>query len=301
MLERKRFHRGAQAGRWSEPDEEKLDRALVAGLLLQTILDGPEAPDADLTGPGAVKARLKYNLAIHLAGRVSLDHFRSLISNLERWFSYYYPLVSPALAPEQAVPDEGGSLGLPGDAVTPHILKEAELQNWLDSRVREVLPQRPHRKLNCAKLLEFLRRTRGGWFRLRDFEAHCGIDRKTAWEYLKKLKEVGLLVHNGERSSAVRYCLAERFLTAQARDLRREIARVLDDLSPALIRQVADGLVATGGAAFWEQQWRAPLSEVKRREILARLEAAGLLKTVARTVGGRMLCLAGDWRQEADE
>jgi hypothetical protein len=301
MQERKRFNRGAQAARWSEPDEEKLDRALVAGLLLQTILDGPEAPDPDLTGPGAVKARLKYNLAIHLAGRVSLDHFRSLISNLERWFSYYYPLVSPALAPEQAVPDEAGTLGLPADVVPPHILKEAELQNWLDSRVREVLPQRPHRKLNPAMLLEFLRRTRGGWFRLRDFEAHCGIDRKTAWEYLKKFKEVGLLVHNGERSSAVRYCLADRFLTVQARDLRREIARILDDLSPGLSRQVADGLIATGGAAFWEQQWRAPLSEGRRREILGRLEAAGLLQIVARTVGGRMLCLTGDWRKGAED
>jgi hypothetical protein len=301
MQERKRFNRGAQAARWSEPDEEKLDRALVAGLLLQTILDGPEAPDPDLTGPGAVKARLKYNLAIHLAGRVSLDHFRSLIRNLERWFSYYYPLVSPALAPEQAAPDEAGTLGLPADVVPPHILKEAELQNWLDSRVREVLPQRPHRKLNPAMLLEFLRRTRGGWFRLRDFEAHCGIDRKTAWEYLKKLKEVGLLVHNGERSSAVRYCLADRFLTVQARDLRREIARILDDLSPGLSRQVADGLIATGGAAFWEQQWRAPLSEGRRREILGRLEAAGLLQIVARTVGGRMLCLTGDWRKGAED
>jgi hypothetical protein len=277
-----------------------LDRVLVAGLLLETMLDGPEAPEADQARPGAVKARLKYKLAICLAGQVSLDHFRSLISNLERWFSYYYPLVSPALAPEPALPDIRGSLGLPADAVAAPILKEAELRNWLDSRVRELLPQRPHRKLNAAKLLEFLRRTRGGWFRLRDFEAHCGIDRKTAWEYLKKLKEAGLLVHNGERSSAVRYCLAERFLTVQARDWRREITRVLDDLSPALTRQVADGLLATGGAAFWEQQWRAPLSAVQRREILARLEAAGLLKTVARTVGGRMWCLAGDWRQGAD-
>jgi hypothetical protein len=301
MQGRIRFIRGARAGRWPEAEQERLDRVLVAGLLLETMLDGPEAPDADQARPGAVKARLKYKLAIYLAGRVSLDHFRSLISNLERWFSYYYPLVSPALAPEQAVPDAGGSLGLPVDVVAPHVLEEAELQNWLDSRVRELLPQRPHRKLNPAMLLEFLRRTRGGWFRLRDFEAHCGIDRKTAWEYLKKLKDAGLLVHNGKRSSAVRYCLAERFLTVQARDLRREIARVLDDLSPGLTRQVADGLIATGGAAFWEQQWRAPLSEVQRREILERLTAAGLLTTVAQTVGGRMLCLAGDWRQGTDD
>jgi hypothetical protein len=291
-----------RARRWPGPDQEKLDRALVAGLLLETILDALEAPCHDQARPGAVKARLKYNLAMHLAGRVSLDQFRGLLRLLDRWFPYYYPLVSPALAPAE-VRDEGGTFGLPEIAavVSPNVLREEELKDWLDRQVREILPQRPHRKLNPSLLLEFLRRTRGGWFRLRDFEAHFGIDRKTAWEYLKKLQDVGLLEHNGGRSAAVRYCLAERFLTVQAGDLRQKIAKVLDDLPPGLTQQVADGLIATGGEAFWEQQWRLPPGEVPRREILGRLEAAGVLQAVVRTAGGRMLRLARGWRRGAND
>ena len=54
--------------------------------------------------------------------------------------------------------------------------------------------------------------SRGAGFRLRDFEGHFQVDRKTAWEYVQKLLQAGLLVHNQGHSSAVRYQVAPRFL-----------------------------------------------------------------------------------------
>ncbi|MEJ2069157.1 MAG: hypothetical protein P8X58_01905, partial [Syntrophobacterales bacterium] len=58
----------------------------------------------------------------------------------------------------------------------------------------------------------FLECTAGKWFRLRDFEEHFQMDRKTAWEYAQKLLHAGLLVHNQGHSSAVRYRVEPRFL-----------------------------------------------------------------------------------------
>jgi hypothetical protein len=38
------------------------------------------------------------------------------------------------------------------------------------------------------------------------------VGRKTAWEYVQKLLQAGLLVHNHGHSSAVRYRIAPRYL-----------------------------------------------------------------------------------------
>ncbi len=289
------------AKRWPGPDQEKLDRALVGGLLLETILEVPGSPEDAQSRPLAVKALLKHNLATHLAGRVTLDQFRTLVRNLDRWFPYYYPLLTPAGSGSE----EGGAAGAAPilqevyPAAFPGFLREEALQDWLDRHVQELLPHRPHRKLKADKLQDFLRRTQGGWFRVKDFQTHFLIDRKTAWEYLQKLLAAGLLGHNGGRSAAVRYCLADYFLAVQAGALRRKMGEVLAELPPALALQLADWLIATGGEAFWEEQWRAPVSEVRRREILSRLKAAGVLQVVVQTGSNRMLRLHRHWLQNA--
>jgi hypothetical protein len=43
-----------------------------------------------------------------------------------------------------------------------------------------LLPRRRHRKLHRQGLGEFLRQTRGGWFKVKDFERYFSIDGKTA-------------------------------------------------------------------------------------------------------------------------
>ncbi len=83
-MEGRRSFTGAweAANRGPGPDQEKLDRALVAGLLLDTMLDEPGAPGDAVSQPLAVKARLQRSLVTHLAGRVTLDHFRTLVRNV---------------------------------------------------------------------------------------------------------------------------------------------------------------------------------------------------------------------------
>jgi hypothetical protein len=288
------------ASRSPGPDQENLDRALVAGLLLDTMLDGPGPPGEFRSQPLAVKARLQRNLVAHLAGRVTLDHFRALVLNLDRWFPYYYPLISPALAgggPASAASQAPWrSEAAPG--ASARALREEALKNWLGRRVQELLPHRPHRKLHPDKLREFLRRTQGRWFRVKDFQSHFQIDRKTAWEYLQKLLAAQLLGHNGERSAAVRYCLADRFLVVRAGALRQKAAAVRGDLPLALARAVADWLITTGGEAFWEEQWRGLHPGAQGRQILVRLEAAGVLRVVAQRGASRLLQLSRHWLQD---
>ncbi len=281
---------------WPGTDQENLDRALVAGLLLEVILDGTESPDHHQSQGRAVKARLQHRLATRLAGRVTLDHFRALIHNLDSWFPHYYPLLAPAGA--------GGGRDQGWDCSRPEAhpascrspLREEVLEAWLSGPAREMLPSRPHRKVSPALLPDFLRRTRGGMFRIKDFESYFGIDRKTAWEYLQKLQAAGLLCHNGERSAAVRYCLADRFLRVRAAALRRQMGETLGDLPRPLAVQAADWLIATGGEAFWENQWQG-WPDRQRRKIIAALQTARILRVAARTSGGQLLRLAGQWRQ----
>ena len=288
------------ANRGPGPDQEKLDRALVAGLLLDTMLDGPVAPEDARSQPLTVKARLQRSLVTHLAGRVTLDHFRTLVRNLDRWFPYYYPLVFPAIAAS----DHRGAAGeaLCGSEAAAlggaRALREEALKNWLGSRVQELLPHRPHRKLHPDKLRDFLRRTQGRWFRVKDFQSHFQVDRKTAWEYLQKLLAAQLLDHNQERSAAVRYCLADPFLVVRAGALRQKAAEVRGDLPLALARAAADWLITTGGEPFWEDQWRGGHHGAQRQQILVRLKAAGVLRVVVQRGSSRMLQLARHWLKD---
>ena len=73
--------------------QEKLDRALVAGLILEVVLDQADLPANPQARQRLVKTRIQDYLVRHLAGRVSLDRFRTLAQNLDGWFDFYYPLL----------------------------------------------------------------------------------------------------------------------------------------------------------------------------------------------------------------
>ncbi len=174
------------------------------------------------------------------------------------------------------------------------VLQEELLEIWL-GRLTAVLPHRSHRKLNEAKLLNFLEITRGGWFRLKDFEIHFGVDRKTAWEYLQKFLETGLLCHNLGRSTAVRYCLNPRFLVVESDTLRLGVALALWEMPEALAAEVADGLIATGGEAFEEEAWLKRLPPSRAQSIMDILIAADVVEVISRSDAGRLFRLHPRW------
>jgi hypothetical protein len=278
--------------------EEKLDRALVAGLMLEVILETAGSPADPQTRRHLVKNRLKDTLVTHLAGRVTLDRFHHLLRQLDHWFPMYYPLITsgagqgpgPAPAPGQAAP-------APAPPCRP-ALRADRLRAWFKEEARDLLPRRPHRKLDQDKLWEFLIPTQGGWFRLKDFEQHFGVDRKTAWEYLQKLLAAGLLRHNQKRSAAVRYGLASSFLVVRADVLEAKIREALAGLPPNLAGQVSGWLIATGGEAFWEEEWHDRLDPPGCRGLMSRLQGAGILQEVDRLGNSRMLQLEGRWLQK---
>ena len=274
--------------------EEKLDRALVTGLMLEVILETSSLPVDPPTLRRLVKARLKDSLAVNLAGRVTLDRFRHLLKGVDIWFPLYYPLTA-AGSPNPPAP-------APAAAPTPtrRALRLDRLRAWLQAEGRDLLPHRPHRKLNQDRLWEFLTGTQGGWFRLLDFTLHFGVDRKTAWEYLHKFLHAGLLRHNRGRSAAVRYALATRFLVVRADALDPEVAAALAGLPPTLVEQASGWLIATGGEAFWEKEWHARLEPSRCRQLITRLKAAGLLAEVCRVGESRMLQLSPRWLRDED-
>lgn len=286
---------------WPRTAEEKLDRALVAGLMLEVILEAPESPGDPQARRHLIKTRLKGTLVSHLAGRVTLDRFRTLVGQLENWFPLYYPLIAPEPAAAAAGPAlEPFPAPSTGAAIARRAVREDFLQDWLDQRAGELLPQRPHRKIHREKLSEFLRRSQGGWFRLRDFQQHFAIDRKTAWEYLQKLRDAGLLSHNRERSAAVRYCLEDRFLVVRTAAVRRRVAEALSPVSPAAAVTVADWLIATGGEPFWDAEWQGRLDAGLLPHVLRALESAGLLEVVCQAAGRRLLRLPQRWLQSPE-
>ncbi len=85
--------------------QEKLDRALVAGLILEVVLDQRDLPDSRQARQRLVKTRIQDYLVQHLAGRVSLDRFRTLAQNLDGWFDFYYPLLVMEGQPAAPKPD----------------------------------------------------------------------------------------------------------------------------------------------------------------------------------------------------
>jgi DNA-binding GntR family transcriptional regulator len=177
-------------------------------------------------------------------------------------------------------------------------VRRALLQEWLAQAAGGILPRRPQRKLAPERLAAFLHGTQGRWFRLKELAAAFDLDRKTAWEYLHKLREAGLLVHNGERSAAVRFRLAERFLRVRLAALERRVARTLPARSRLQPEQVAEWLAATAGEAFWEDAWPERLSAGRRAEIIAALKNAEILELVWQSGRQQLLRLRRHWLQD---
>lgn len=278
------------------PPAGDLDRLLVAGVMMEVVLKERGLPAAGQARRRRVKGLVQDTLVNHLAGWITLDRFRALVGHLDRWVAYYYPLISPDGFPG-ADAHETGPTPAP---LTGAALREELLDRWLH-RHQGMLPRRPHRKFTGEKLREFLRETQGGWFRLKDFEQYFHFDRKTAWEYLRKLARAGLLTHNQKRSSAARYSLAPTFLKVRADTLRARVSLALTDFPPNLSAQAADWLIATGGEPFWAEQVEALLPVKRPQEILARLEAATLLELVCQSGPSKMLRLLPQWLQNAEK
>jgi predicted transcriptional regulator len=291
---------GREAGppgpRWPGREDEKLDRGLVVGLLLEVVLDTAAGLPDSQARRTLVKTRLKHTLVSLLAGAVTLDRFRTLMGRLDHWFALYYPLLSRAGQPPVALESGEGNGPLFPPSSSARVLRDETLENWRQN-TPGLLPSRRPRKLSWGKLKSFLETTRGRWFGVKDFAQHLTVDRKTAWEYLQKLRGAGLLQHNQAHSAAARYCLAARFLVVRAEALRGRLAQELKDWPRALAAQVADGLIATAGEPFWEEDWQVILTPGQRRELLHCLTTAQVLEPVAQSGPNRMLRLRSRWLQ----
>jgi hypothetical protein len=274
---------------------EKLDRALVTGLMLEVILETSSLAVDSQTLRYLVKTRLKDSLAVNLAGQVTLDRFRHLLSQVDIWFPMYYPLTTAGASKAAAATPVQAILAPAAAAPSRRVLRVDRLKSWLQEEGRGLLPHRPHRKVNQDRLWEFLGRTQGGWFRLLDFTRYFGVDRKTAWEYLQKLLHAGLLRHNGARSAAVRYALETRFLVVRADTLEPGVKAALSGLAPNLVVQVSAWLIATGGEAFGEQEWYGRLEAPGCQQIITRLNSAGILEEACQVGESRMLRIGRQW------
>ena len=185
---------------------DTLNRALVTGLVLEAVLENPRLKEESGVQGHRLKACLRSTLASQLAGHMSLASFHSLAQGLEHWFEVMFPLLTNVGLASQPAPP-----ACIAPVAQPKILAEDLWRECLE-RTPGLLPQRRHRKLDREKLRDFLEDTGGNWFCLRDFEECFQIGRKTAWEYVQKLLQAGLLVHNHGNSSAVRYRIAPRYL-----------------------------------------------------------------------------------------
>ena len=278
---------------------EKLDRALVTGLMLEVILETSSLPVDPQTLRHLVKTRLKDSLAVNLAGRVTLDRFRHLLGQVDIWFPLYYPMTTAGSSKATAA-TRVQAIPAPAAAASPsrRVLRVDRLRAWLQEEGRGLLPHRPHRKVNQDRLWEFLGGTQGGWFRLLDFTRYFGVDRKTSWEYLQKFLHAGLLRHNRGRSAAVRYALEIRFLVVRADTLEPGVEAALSGLPPNLAVQVSAWLIATGGEAFGEKEWHGRLEPPRCQQLITRLKSAGLLEEVCQVGEGRMLRIGRRWLRE---
>ncbi len=280
---------------WPNQREERLDRALVAGLMLEVFLETPAAPVDPKIRRRDLKSRLTYSLMTNLSGRITLDRFRALIHRLEDWFPFYYPLLPPLPQAEAGKERPVGRTATPA-GVRPHsLLRQDLLKEWLEKAAGEILPRRPQSKLQPKRLEDFFQLIQGGWFRLKDLAQHFDIDRKTAWEYVQKLQEAGLLIHNQARSAAVRYRLADHFLKIKLAALEQQVALALTSLPSPAAAQVAQGLAATAGDPFWEEHWPISPTASRREEIIASLNQAGILEVVCQFWKRRMLRLPRRW------
>ncbi|MBW1918574.1 MAG: hypothetical protein JRI57_11230 [Deltaproteobacteria bacterium] len=283
--------------------EEKLDRALVAGLILEVMLETPQLPANTKARMQLIKSRLKNYLVQHLAGKVTLDRFRTLNQRLEQWFEYYYPLLDhdpgegrPSYQVKEPVAEYNLAMKKSYPARSRQVFLEEVLDRWLEA-LRPNLPYRRHRKLSLKKLKEFLQQSAGGWFRLGEFERYFGLDRKTAWDYLQQFLQVGLLCHNRKKSAAVRYCVAPQVLKVEADVLRLALSMVLPDWKEEAVEQLGNLLIATGGEPFRKDEWEKHWPPEQLENLLAELIAHDILSLQLAPSGVQAVRLQDRWLQ----
>jgi hypothetical protein len=158
----------------SPSDLDTLNRALVAGLVLEAVLENPCLKEEPGFQGHRLKASLRSTLASQLAGHMSLASFHTLAQGLDHWFEVVFPFLAVA--------------GLAGQPTAPARLSpvaeaqfiEEELFRKCLAMAPGLLPRRRYRKLDREKLQNFLEGTGGDWFCLRDFEEYFQVGRKTA-------------------------------------------------------------------------------------------------------------------------
>jgi len=202
---------------------------MVAGLIMELILANPSLLEKTGSRCHQVKDCLKSALASQLAGLIPLASFHRLAQGLDRWFEFLYPFIARAgiqknrFTPRISSPSPGKCL-LQEDLFVACLEKSPGL-----------LPRRRHRKLSRDKLRRFLENTGGDWFRLLDFVEYFTVDRKTAWEYVHKLLQAGLLMHNQAHSTRCGIVWLLPFSRGQGCRRRTMVGRTLRPMSASRI------------------------------------------------------------------
>lgn len=181
-----------------------LDTTLVAGMFFQVMVEANRLPASTPERVSFVRKRAKDYLVNRLAGQITLSQFYRLLNIIEEKVGLYFEHL------EWTGPKPTPREELPAAPLAPEPVKAEELRQAL---AKLDLPQKGRRKLTPETLWDFLRHTRGGWFKLLDFEARFGVNKKTAWSYLNLLHQKGILQHNHEKANKVRYILAPPFLS----------------------------------------------------------------------------------------
>lgn len=186
-----------------KPRSQTLDTILVAGMFFQVLREAEKLPVSTPERVSFIRHQAKNYLATRLAGQIPLSQFFRLLNLIEENVQSYFEEVRGSWVGPKPLPARAPAAGPPEEAIRAEALRQA----------LEALPLIPkgRRKLTSHALEEFLRETGGNWFRLLDFEAHFGVNKKTAWAYLTQLLQAGILKHNGEKANKVRYMVANSF------------------------------------------------------------------------------------------
>jgi hypothetical protein len=186
------------------PRAQTLDTTLVAGMFFQVLREAEKLPVSTPERVSFIRRQAKSYLATRLAGQIPLSQFFRLLNLIEENVQSYFEEARGSWVGPKTTAPEVPPLPPPADeGIRGEVLRQA----------LEALPLIPkgRRKLTSHILEEFLRETRGSWFRLLDFEERFGVNKKTAWAYLTQLLQAGILEHNGEKANKVRYMLAISF------------------------------------------------------------------------------------------
>jgi hypothetical protein len=185
------------------PPPQGLDTTLVAGMFFQVVMAASRLPAGTQERVSFIRKKAKDYLVTQLAGQITLSQFYRLLNLIEEEAGHYF-----ARQDWSGVRTRPEAREASRPAPNPPQVNSEALRQALS---RIALPSKGRRKLTPETLWSFLRETEGRWFRLLDFEARFMVNKKTAWGYLNRLFQEGVLIHNGEKANRVRYALAAPF------------------------------------------------------------------------------------------